>query len=287
MNRRLQAYLELTKPRILSMVLVTTTVGFYLGSGGAMDGRAWLSALLGIGLATGGAAALNNYLERESDAAMERTRRRALPSGAVTPNEALLLGTLLVLAGVLFLAWRVNLLAAFLVLLAAFLYVLVYTPMKRLTWLNTSIGAVPGAIPPMAGWAAATGDIGLGAWIVFAVLFLWQHPHFYAIAWIYRDEYRRAGFKMLPPRDPAGARAFRHVLVYCALLIVASLQPATLGLTGGVYLAGVVLLGFAFGAFGWQLFLSGSLADARRLLRASVVYLPLWLLLTVADMSLR
>jgi protoheme IX farnesyltransferase len=167
--------------------------------------------------------------------------------------------------------------------LAAFLYVLVYTPMKRLTWLNTSVGAIPGAIPPLAGWAAATGHLEPRAWILFAMLFIWQHPHFYAIAWMYRDDYRRAGFKMLPPNDPKGARAFRHILIYCALLLIVSLQPTSTGLTGSFYIWGAGALGFVFGLFGWNLALSGAVNDARRMVKASVAYLPLWLVLTIVD----
>ena len=279
----LRSYLELTKPRIVSMVLVTATVGFYLGSHGFHDWSRLAVALIGIAMGSAGAAALNAYLEQEHDSQMERTRDRAIPSGLIPPARALMFGTLLAISGVLLLALEINLLTAFLVLLAAFLYVLVYTPMKRLTWLNTSVGAIPGAIPPLAGWAAATGHLDPRAWILFAMLWVWQHPHFYAIAWMYREDYRKAGFKMLPPNDPKGARAFRHILVYCALLLIVSLQPTNLGLTGSVYVWGVGLLGFGFGLFGWNLALSGAVADARRLVRASVVYLPLWLVLTVVD----
>ncbi|HEX9593592.1 MAG TPA: heme o synthase [bacterium] len=279
----IRSYIELTKPRIVAMVLVTASVGFYLGGHGFHDGARLAMALIGIAMGSAGAAALNAYLEQEHDAQMARTRNRAIPSGLIHPMRALLFGTLLTITGVLLLALQVNLLTAFLVLLAAFLYVLVYTPMKRLTWLNTSVGAIPGAIPPLAGWAAATGHLEPRAWILFAVLFLWQHPHFYAIAWMYRDDYRRAGFKMLPPSDPTGARAFRHILIYCALLLIVSLQPTNMGLTGSVYVWGVGALGFGFGLFGWNLALSGAVADARRLLKASVVYLPLWLALTIVD----
>jgi len=281
----LAAYLELTKPRILSMVLVTTALGFYMGNRGIHDWGVFLFTLLGVGLGSGGAAVLNNYLERDVDALMVRTRGRPLPAGRVSPLSALVYGTALVMSGVAVLVLRVHLLAGFLVLLAAFLYVLVYTPMKRATWFNTSVGAVPGAIPPMAGWAAATGRLDIGAWVLFAVLYLWQHAHFYAIAWMYRDDYRKGGFKMLPPNDPAGARAFRHILVYCALLLLVSLQPVAMGLAGWLYLWGVGIIGFGLGFFGWALALSGSRPDAGRLVRASVVYLPCWLLLTVVDLA--
>ena len=265
------------------MVLVTASVGFYLGGRDHHDWARLGLALVGIALGSAGAASLNAYLEREYDAQMARTRRRSTAAGLLSPARALMFGTTLTVTGVLLLALRVNLLTAFLVLLAAFLYVLVYTPMKRLSWLNTSVGAIPGAIPPLAGWAAATGHLDPRAWILFAVMFIWQHPHFYAIAWMHQDDYRKAGFKMLPPNDPSGARAFRHILIYCALLLIISLQPSSLGLTGSVYVWGVGAIGFGLGLFGWNLALSGAVVDARRLLKASVVYLPLWLVLTIVD----
>jgi heme o synthase len=187
----------------------------------------------------------------------------------------------LVLAGLGVLVWRVNLLTGFLVLLAAFLYVLVYTPLKRLTWLNTSLGAIPGAMPPLCGWAAATGRLDLGAAALFAILFAWQHPHFYSIAWLYRDDYRRAGFPMLSVVEPTGRRLWRLTLLFCALLIAVSLAPVALGLAGPVYAAGAVVLGLGLLAAGATVF-----ADARRLLRASVVYLPLLLLLISLDAGL-
>jgi protoheme IX farnesyltransferase len=192
---RIRLYLELTKPRILVMVLVTTTLGFLLGSAGDGSFAQLLLTLLGVGAATGGAAVLNNYLERNFDAKMVRTRARALPAGLIEPARALSFGVGLIVSGVLLLAVTVNLMAGFLVLLAAFLYVMVYTPLKRITWWNTTFGAIPGTIPPMAGWAAATGRVGPGAWVLFAILFAWQHPHFFAMAWMFRDDYRAAGFK--------------------------------------------------------------------------------------------
>jgi len=279
----IRSYIGLTKPRIVSMVLVTASVAFYLGGHGFHDWKQLVLALIGIALGSAGAASLNAYLEQEYDAQMARTRNRGIASGLIPPARALMFGTLLVITGVVLLALLVNVLTAFLVLLAAFLYVLVYTPMKRLTWLNTSVGAIPGAIPPLAGWAAATGHLEPRAWILFAMLFIWQHPHFYAIAWMYRDDYRNAGFKMLPPNDPKGTRAFRHILIYCALLLIVSLQPTNFGFTGSLYLWGVGALGFGLGLFGWNLALSGAVSDARRLLKASVVYLPLWLVLTIVD----
>src|SRR5215468_8811813 len=224
MNRS-RLYLELTKPRILAMVLVTTTLGFLLGSGNQGSLAPLLLTLLGVGSATGGAAVLNNYLERDFDSKMVRTRKRALPAGLIEPPQALSFGVGLVLAGVLVLTTTVNLLSAFLVLLAAFLYVLFYTPLKRITWWNTTFGAIPGAIPPLAGWAAATGHVGPGAWVLFAILFAWQHPHFFAIAWIYRDDYRTAGFKMLPAIEASGVRTVQFTLGFSLILLGVSIAP--------------------------------------------------------------
>jgi len=274
---RIGLYLELTKPRILLMVLVTTTFGFLLG-GGSRDSVALLFlTLLGVGSATGGAAVLNNYLERDFDAKMVRTRKRALPAGLIEPFRALMFGVSLVLSGVLLLVWAANLLTGFLVLLAAFLYVLVYTPLKRISWWNTTFGAIPGAIPPMAGWAAATGHVGGGAWALFAILFAWQHPHFFAIAWIFRDDYRAAGFKMLPAIESSGVQTVRLTIVFSLILLAASLVPTLIGMAGWVYFFGTLSLGLlmivASVAFARNL----NVGTARGLLKASVLYLPLLL----------
>ena len=228
MNRA-ALYLELAKCRILSMVLVTTTLGFFLGGNGVHPLRRFILALMGVGCATGGASILNNYLERNFDARMKRTCNRALPAGLIEPAKALIVGVSLVLSGVFLLVLAANLLTAFLVLLAAFLYVLVYTPLKRVTWLSTTFGAIPGAIPPMAGWAAATGRLDAGAWALFAILFAWQHPHFFAIAWMFRDDYRAAGFKMLPVIEPTGFRTVRLTLGFSLLLLAVSLIPTLYG----------------------------------------------------------
>src|SRR6516225_2345817 len=277
MNRS-RLYLELTKPRILVMVLVTTTLGFLLGNGTHGSYVLLLLTLLGVGSATGGAAVLNNYLDRDFDARMARTRRRALPAGLIEPLRALTFGVGLVLVGVLLLAVTVNLLAGFLVLLAAFLYVLVYTPLKRITWWNTTFGAIPGAIPPMAGWAAATGHVGAGAWALFAILFAWQHPHFFAIAWIFRDDYRAAGFKMLPAIETSGRRTVRLAVGFSLVLIGASLIPTLIGMAGWFYFSGTLLIGFFMLLAALSFAQDRSVGSARRLLKASVLYLPLLLL---------
>src|SRR5882672_5069887 len=272
---RIGLYLELTKPRILVMVLVTTTLGFLLGSGNHGSFALLILTLLGVGGATGGAAVLNNYLERDLDARMSRTRGRALPAGLIEPGRALTFGVGLVIAGVLLLACAVNLLAGFLVLLAAFLYVLVYTPLKRITWWNTTFGAIPVAIPPMAGWAAATGHIGPGAWALFAILFAWQHPYFFAIAWIFRDDYRAAGFKMLPAIEPSGRRTVRLTLGFAFVLLGVSLIPILIGMAGWLYFSGTLLIGLLMLAIAANFAWEHSVSNARRLLKSSILYLPL------------
>lgn len=286
---RVSDYWSLIKPRIVGMVLVTTATGFFVGGSGIVDPARWLLlalTLAGTGLAAAGAAVLNNYLERDTDARMARTRLRALPAGRIEPATALAYGVGLVLAGVALLAAGVNLLAAFLVLLTAFLYVIVYTPLKKVTWLNTSIGAIPGALPPMVGWAAVTQDLHPGAWALFGILYLWQHPHFYAIAWMYRDDYRAAGYKMLSVIDPSGSRLFRQAILFSLLLIPASIALTALGLAGRLYLIGAVFLGSALLAASLHLAQHQQRADARRVLLASVVYLPMLLLLIVLDAGL-
>jgi protoheme IX farnesyltransferase len=277
----LGAFLELTKPRIVTMVLVTTALGFFLGGHAAWP--VLLATLAGVGLATGGAAVLNNYLDRDVDAKMTRTRGRALPAGIVSPANALAYGVTLVLVGVLALVWWVNLLTGFLVLLAAFLYVLVYTPMKRVSWFNTTVGAIPGAIPPLCGWAAATGQLAPGAWVLFAILFVWQHPHFFSIAWMFKDDYRNAGLKMLPVVDPTGASTFRQTILFSIALIGVSVLPAYVGMAGKVYLFGALALSAGMLAVGISFCRAKSFADARRLLKASVIYLPLLVGLRIFD----
>ena len=282
----LQACFELTKPRIVAMVLVATALGFHLGGQGA-PGLALLGlTLLGTALTASGSGVLNHYLERDVDALMRRTRCRPLPAGDLKPSTALSLGFLLILAGQVVLVLGVNLLTAWLGLLTAFLYVVVYTPLKRLTWLNTSLGSIPGALPPVGGWAAATGGLDTGAWVLFAILFAWQHPHFYAIAWIFRDDYRRGGFRMLPVLEERGDRTCRHVLAFSLMLLAFSVLPAALGMSGMLYGAGALVLGLLLLAPGVTLARSRATSDARRLLRASVLYLPLLFLLSIVDHSL-
>jgi len=284
-RRVLAAYFELTKPRIGVLVLSTAALGFFMGGQGIHSLSLLFFTLIGTALTAGGSAVLNHYLERDVDQLMRRTCDRPLVTGLVKPSSALSFGFILVLVGVLTLVAAVDLLTAFLALLSAFLYVVVYTPMKRLTWLNTSLGAIPGALPPVGGWTAATGQLEEGALALFLILFAWQHPHFYAIAWIFRDDYQRGGFKMLPVVESDGRRTCRHIIAFSVLLIAVSTLPTFLGLAGQVYLWGAVLMGLALLGTGVALTLSRSNADARLLLKASVIYLPLLLILSVIDMG--
>lgn len=279
---QISAYFELTKPKIVAMVFVTLAIGFFMAPG-PHDFWLFVATLIGTGLASAGAAALNHCLERDVDALMERTRDRPIPSGVIHPIHALIFGVVLVLVGVTFLELAVNLLTAFLVLLTAFLYVLVYTPLKRLSWLNTFVGAIPGALPPMIGWAAATGEMGFGAYILFLILFAWQHPHFYSLAWMLRDDYTRGGLQMLPVIDPTGRRTMFHILFYSLFLFVVSLVPVYFGMAGRTYFFGVLILGLVMLGMSIELALSRSLADARKLFRASLIYFPVLLVLVVID----
>ena len=279
----IQGYVDLTKPSILVMVLITTLLGYYLGNDGISS---WLNlfwTLLGTGLSAGGAGALNQYLEREQDKRMERTRNRPLPSGLIQPLDALLFGLILVLIGSILLVWKVNLLTGFLSLMTAFLYVLIYTPMKKITWLNTSLGSIPGALPPMGGWTAATGSIDSGAWILFAILYLWQHPHFFAIAWMCKDDYKKAGFKMLPVVEPNGSRTIRQIFWHLSLMIPVSLLPFISGMMGTVYLAGASLLTLGYFCSAIPMLRLKSKENASKILKASVFYLPLLFVIIIID----
>lgn len=278
-----RAYVELSKPRIVTLIVITAAIGYFLGRQGIDDWWHFTLAMVGTAVSCAGAAALNNYLERDADLLMKRTRRRPIPSGLISPNAALYFGITLVVVSTVQLAVTVNILTAFIALMTAFLYVLVYTPLKKITWLNTFVGAIPGALPPLGGWAAATDEVSYGAWVLFLILFLWQHPHFYAIAWMYREDYERGGFKMLPVVEPDGLSTFRQIIVYSALLIPISLLPTVIGMSGPIYFWGALFLGLGMLLIGAYLGITRSVTDARRLLRASVIYLPILLVLIVTD----
>lgn len=274
---------DLVKARLTFLVLLTTLVGFYIGSIGPFDPGLMIATLVGTGLMACGAAALNQLAEREYDAKMRRTQTRPLPSGKLQPDTVLVFGAFCAISGLICLAWAVNLLTAFLGALTIVSYLFVYTPLKRKTWLNTAVGAIPGALPPLMGWAAARNELDASAWSLFAILFFWQIPHFFAIAWMYREDYAGAGFVMLPAVDPDGFRTGRQAVSHTFGLLFMSLLPVALGMAGVIYFCGAVLLGALFLFCAFQFSHSLSLARARRLFFASIIYLPLLLLLMVLD----
>lgn len=285
-SARLSAYVELAKVRVSSLVLVAVAVGFLLGSGsGDAAGTLWSLAhtVIGTGLVAAGANALNQLLEVDFDGAMERTHLRPLPTGKLSPREVLTFGIACGAIGTLYLSITSALLAAVLAAMTFFLYVVVYTPMKRSTSLCVLVGAIPGALPPVIGWAGATGRIGTGAWILFAIVYFWQLPHFAAIAWQYRDDYRAGGYPMLSVLDDSGMRTRLHVMTHTVALIAASLLPTIYGLAGAAYAIGAMVLGAAFLVSGANFCRSMTREGARAHVIASVIYLPLLFGLMLID----
>ncbi len=276
-------FLALTKPRVVLMVLATTFVGLYLGSPGLPDGFRLLHTLIGTALSAGGTIALNQYLERDLDAHMERTRLRPLPAGRLQPTAALAFGVTIAAAGLVHLMLAVRPLAALLAALTVGSYLFAYTPLKRRSSLSTIVGAIPGALPPMIGWAAARGRLDLEAWILFAILFLWQVPHALAIARLYRDDYARAGIRFLPVVDREGRSTGGPIVSHCLALLIVGILPALVGMAGSVYLFGALAFGLAFLGCGIHMAIARSAAGARRLLLASLVYLPAVLALMALD----
>ena len=268
-------YLVLAKPRLNSMVLATTFGGAWFGAGGAPSAALLLHAVGGTGLVAVGASALNMVMERRTDALMVRTRERPLPSGRMQAGEAILFGALCSAAGLGWLAAGTNLLAAGLAAATLAIYLGVYTPLKGRSAHNTLVGAVPGALPPLIGWAAGAGALEPGAWVLFSILYLWQIPHFLSIAWLYREDYERAGLVMMPMLDGTGAAAGRHAVLYAAVLTAGSLFAVSVGLAGWTYLGGALLLGAAYTLAALSFARLRSDRTARRLLRASLLYLPL------------
>jgi heme o synthase len=280
---RVAVYSELIKARLTTLVLLTTAAGFYVGGQGPLDGRLLFHALCGTALLASGAAALNQLLERSHDGKMQRTRERPLPSGRLQPETVLIFGTGCALAGLLYLALAVNISTSLLGAFSLATYLFVYTPLKRVTWLNTLVGAVPGGLPPLMGWTAARGEVSAEGWALFAIQAFWQLPHFMAIAWMYRDEYTKAGFVMLPVVDPQGHRTGRQAVSHTLALLSASLCPFWFGLAGPAYLAGATVLGLAFLWFAVRFARRLTIPSARQLFCASVLYLPLLLSLMVWD----
>jgi protoheme IX farnesyltransferase len=275
-------YLALTKPRLVTMVVITAAAGFYLGAPGPISVVLFLNAMVGTALAGAGALALNQYLERDLDACMDRTRNRPLPAGRVQPLPALLFGGALTVLGLGQLLLLVNPLACAVTAVTSAVYLFMYTPLKRVTPLCTIVGAVPGALPPVTGWVAARGEFGDGALVLFAILFLWQIPHSLAIARLYVDQYAGAGFRLLPVVEPHTHRTERAVVSYSAALVAVGVTPVFLGMAGSLYLATALILGgglFATAlAFAWQ-----RAGSARWLLLASLVYLPVLLSMMAID----
>ena len=277
------AYLALTKPDVSLLVVLTTAAGFYLGSRGPLDPLRLAHAVFGTTLIAAGTSALNHYFERDSDARMRRTAARPLPSGQLEPAEALRFGVGLAATGTIYLAFAAGALASLLGLAACVCYLGAYTPLKKRTTLATLVGAFPGAVPPLIGWAAARGALSLDAWILYAIVFLWQFPHFLAIAWMYREDYARAGIRMLPVVDRSGATTFRQIVLTAIALLFVSLLPTIVGLAGVRYFFGALVAGLGL----VQLCLSAARAKtnvrAKWLLHATVLYLPLLLGLMMFD----
>jgi len=276
-------YLELTKPRLTLFVLIVVALSAWLAGGPAAGWQAVFHAVLGTGLVAGGASALNMLFERRLDARMSRTRGRPLPSGRLHPPEVAFFGLLLVGGGLLHLYLLTTSLAALLAGLTAFFYLALYTPLKRITPLNTQIGAVPGALPALVGWAAVRGVVEPGAWGLFLIVYLWQLPHFLSIAWIYRKDYEQGGFRMLPLLDREGVVTGRQAALGALILVPASLLPAVAGVSGGVYFLGAVVLGAYLVRHAARFALRRTEERARHLMRASLVYLPLLLALMFLD----
>ncbi len=280
---RLAAYLALTKPDVSFLVVVTTLAGFYLGSRGPLDLLRLAHTVFGTTLIAAGTSALNHYFERASDARMRRTASRPLPSRQLQPAEALWFGVGLVATGTIYLALAAGALASLLGLATCVSYLAAYTPLKKRTTLATLVGAFPGAVPPLIGWAAARGTLSTEAWILYAILFLWQFPHFLAIAWMYREDYARAGIRMLPVVDRTGKATFRQILLAAIALVPVSLLPAIVGIAGVRYFFAALVLGLALVEMCLWAARSKANVRAKWLMHATVLYLPLLLGLLMFD----
>ena len=282
-RERIAAFIELTKPRIAILLVLTSAAGFYLASTGTFNYALFANSMIAITLLAFGVATLNQYWERDLDPLMKRTSTRPLPAGKVSPIEALVFGIVLCAAAEIYLLLAINALTAFLGLIVIVGYVLVYTPLKTRTSVSTAIGAIPGALPPLMGWTAASDNITMTAWALFAMQFLWQFPHFLAIAWMYREEYAKARILMLPVVEPSGKITFRQIVLFTIMLVPVSVAPFFFGISGLVFLTGGAVIGILFLIASVKTALSKTNASARRLLLASVLYLPILFLLMVAD----
>ncbi|MDQ3130896.1 MAG: heme o synthase [Acidobacteriota bacterium] len=275
LREKLAGFLELTKPRIAFMLVLTSAAGFYLGSKSDFNFVLFFNSIIGIALLAFGVATLNQFIERRTDALMERTAKRPLVIGTISATEALIFGVLLCVVAEIYLAFLVNGLTAFLGLIVIVGYVFLYTPLKTRTSASTAIGAIPGAMPPLMGWTSAADEITLGAWILFAMLFLWQFPHFLAIAWMYREQYAKAGIKMLPVVEPEGKITARQIVIFTILLLPVSVMPYFFGVSGVIYLIGASLLGIWFLWASIRAARAKTNEKARALLLVSVLYLPI------------
>jgi len=276
-------YIALTKPRVTWLIVMSAAVGYFFGRLGPWSIWALVHTMIGTALIASGTAALNQWYERDADRQMRRTQMRPLPSGRLAPNNALWFGIALAVAGGLELGLAVNWLASGLGIFTLIMYLFLYTPLKQKTWWSTTVGAFPGAMPPLIGYAAAAGKLTPEAWVLAAILFLWQFPHFYAIAWMYREDYSRAGIKMLPVVEPDGGSTARQILLYSVLLIPISLLPRWMGMTGSVYMFGALALGLWYLYSGVRVTFDRTKLRARKVLLASVLYLPLLYGLMVLD----
>ena len=279
-------FIELVKPRLVVMILITTAAGFYLGAQQTVDWLQCLHTLVGAGLTAAGVLGLNQYLERDADAQMKRTQERPLPGGRMNPLTALLVGAVLTGSGMLYLTFIVNVLSGFVISLIVVSYLFLYTPLKRKTSLCTLIGAVPGALPPVVGWVAARGSLTGAAWVLFTILFLWQIPHSLAIAYIYREDYEKAGFRLLPVIHPDGTSTCRQIVVNCVALLGIGLLPTLYNIAGSVYFFTALVSGVGFLAVGIYLARTRSMKAARYLLYASLLYLPLVFITMALDKTI-
>ncbi len=280
---RAWGYVSLTKPDVTFLVVMTTFAGYYMGAGGSLGWLNLAHAVVGTTLIGAGTSALNHWIERDSDALMRRTAMRPLPLNVLAPHQAFAFGAGLSIAGALYLALTANLLSSVLGLVTCVSYLGLYTPLKKRTWLSTFVGAFPGAVPPLIGWAAAAGELSIGAWLLYAILFVWQFPHFYSIAWMYREDYGRAGILMLPVVDRSGDSTFRQILTYSALLIPVSLLPAVAGLAKPLYFFGALVLGVGMMLASLWAARTRSNTRAKWLMHATVAYVPFLLGLMIAE----
>ena len=279
----MEAYYELTKPSITFMILISTALGYYMGGNGIANYIHFFFTILGSCLISSGSGALNHFAEADSDKIMRRTNLRPIPAGLISAENAMLFGIALILSGSAILYWIINPLTCLLALITSLMYLFIYTPLKKLTWLNTSVGAIPGSIPPIGGWVAATGRLDPEAWILFAILFFWQHPHFYAIALMFKDDYKKAGLKMLPVMEPDGSRTNRQIIWHSFLLIPVSVMPVYIGILGMIYFWSAIILGVGYLITGFILAKQYSVDNARFVLRVSVFYLPILFLTIMID----